>query len=281
MLNRHDVRASQDGRLPMGQPNEAMRSNGPPRRMTWGTTTPGLTVALLGAVTLRVDGTEIPIPRRQVRVLLALLALRGGTGVTLDDVADALWEDHLPKDPIHAVHVYVSRLRALHPAVAAAVVTTPAGYKLELEEGRLDTARFAALAAEAGRCLEVDPASALAKLDGALSMWVGPACGDLHCAEFAAPAVRRLEELRLGALEDRYTAEVRLGMAGRALPGLRQLAERNPFRDRTVALFLRALQEDGRRLEAIEYYREHCQLVKRELGFVPSAPFEEAMAAVG
>lgn len=236
-------------------------------------------IRLLGPIELEVGGRVVPLRRRQVRALLALLALHPVEGVLIDTIIDALWDDELPGDPRHAVHVYVSRLRSLHPALADAVVTTPGGYRLDAHPEQTDAARFEAHAAAAHAELARAPWEALRLLDGALALWRGRAFGSLHYAEFLANDVRRLEERLLHAKEDAFEADLRLGRAARVIAGLQQMTQHHPYRDRPVQLLVSALEADGRRTEALVAHRSYCQRIRQEFGVQPEFPFPTPMVA--
>lgn len=229
-----------------------------------------INVGLLGPVELTLDGASITIARRQVRGVLAILALRPGRTVAVDGIVDALWDGRPPQDPCHAVHVYVSRLRSCHEAVAEAVETELDGYRLAIPPDQVDINRFRELATEGRRRLDDDPAAALTLLDAALDLWRGPALGCFRYAEFAGEIVRRLEDEQLDASEDRYEASIRLGEARRVIPAIQELVDRNPYREHPVALLMSALIRDERRIEAIAVYRRHADRLEADLGVEPS-----------
>ena len=56
-----------------------------------------------------------------------------------------------------------------------------------------------------------DPGKAAALARDALGLWRGPALADFTYEEFAQDEIRRLEELRLRALETRVEADLALG----------------------------------------------------------------------
>src|SRR5690349_8330351 len=90
-------------------------------------------LALLSRVACR--GREITAPR--LRGLLALLAADLRTGCSTGRLVEGLWADELPERPGKAVQILVSRLRA--QLGAELVVSTPAGYRLALEETQVDS----------------------------------------------------------------------------------------------------------------------------------------------
>jgi DNA-binding SARP family transcriptional activator len=221
------------------------------------------------------------IGRPKVRTLLAVLALDVGRVVSNDRLTDALWGLDLPDDPHHALHMYVSRLRKLHPAIKQAVVTATCGYSLQLASGHIDAVRFERVTAAAQRRIRSNPRLAVRAFDGALAMWRGEALGDLGYKEFASGTVRRLEELRLTTIEDRYDAAIRMGAAAEVLPQLHQLAREHALRDRPIELLLQAMQEAGKHSDVRSAYREYCERLERDYGLPPSPGLRRLAASNG
>jgi len=89
-------------------------------------------IRLLGRFAVDLDGQEIALREfggGLARRLLRLLALRRGTLVPKDLIADALWPDDPPADPAGNIEVLVSRIRrALGDR--ALIRTGPGGYVL-------------------------------------------------------------------------------------------------------------------------------------------------------
>ena len=72
-------------------------------------------IRLVGPLLVRRGGVPVPataVGNLNARALLALLAVRRGGAVTLDAIADALWEQAPPRDPAANIATLVSRLRA-------------------------------------------------------------------------------------------------------------------------------------------------------------------------
>ena len=83
---------------------------------------------------------------------------------------------------------------------------------LRIEPEALDLHRFERLVEEGGKALAAaEPNRAAELLRSALSLWRGPALVDFAYEAFAQPAIVRLEELRLAALESRIDADLALG----------------------------------------------------------------------
>jgi DNA-binding SARP family transcriptional activator len=166
--------------------------------------------AILGPVEVRRDGSELPLGGPKQRAVLAALLLAPNEVVSRDRLVEALWGDRAPPTAQRSLDSYVSRLRRLL-GPDRLVRRTP-GYSLRVDPEELDLGRFESLvsrgrdAAAAG-----DPATAAQALGDALSIWRGPALADLLYEPFAALESERLEERRLGALEDRVDAQLAIG----------------------------------------------------------------------
>jgi DNA-binding SARP family transcriptional activator len=167
------------------------------------------------------DGESV-VPRAggKLRALLAVLLLSANEVVSSDRLLEALCGEHPPESGAKALQVRVSQLRkALGPG-GSVVLTRAPGYLLALEGEQLDLSRFERLVAEAD---QADPPLAAVKLREALALWRGPPLGDLAYESFAQPAIGRLEELRLGALEKRIEADLALGRHAELVGELEEL----------------------------------------------------------
>jgi hypothetical protein len=134
----------------------------------------------------------------------------------------------------------------------------------------IDAARFERLAREGHQQIRTDPSGARAALIEALGLWRGDALVDVAYAEFAQAEIRRLEELRLGALEDRLEAELALGGHLAVISELESLLDANPLRERLRGLLMLALYRSGRQAEALRVAGVGRRLLSEELGIDPS-----------
>ncbi|MEV5749995.1 BTAD domain-containing putative transcriptional regulator [Actinoallomurus sp. NPDC052308] len=215
------------------------------------------------------DGTEVPLGGPARRALLALLLSRPGEIVAADRLADEIDPDGAPS--AHALQSQVSRLRAvLGPEVPIERAGT--GYRIVVAPDDVDASRFERLAREGRAALRDDDAGrAVALLREALGLWRGAALADLGEGETVRAAAVRLEELRLGATEDRIEGELRLGEHRAAVPELRELVGRHPLRERAAGLLMRALFAAGGPAEALVVFEETRRHLADELGADPSA----------
>ncbi len=87
---------------------------------------------MLGSLDVVVDGRSVQIGGPKPRALLAVLAARGGAVVSVDALADALWEGSPPGQPGRSVQVYVSAVRKALGVREVALRSVPGGYRLDL-----------------------------------------------------------------------------------------------------------------------------------------------------
>ncbi|WP_433472167.1 BTAD domain-containing putative transcriptional regulator [Spirillospora sp. CA-142024] len=215
------------------------------------------------------DGGEVPLGGPARRALLALLLVRPGEVVSADRLADEI--DPAGALSAHSLQSQVSRLRSALGA-GAAIERAGAGYRIVVEPDDVDASRFERLAGEGRAALaDGDAARAVALLNEALKLWRGPALAGLPESDTAQGAAVRLEEQRLGALEDRIEAGLRLGEHRAAVPELRELVGRHPLRERPAGLLMRALFAEGGQAEALVVFEETRRHLADELGADPSA----------
>jgi DNA-binding SARP family transcriptional activator len=95
---------------------------------------------ILGPLEVVENGQALDLGGQKQRALLAILLLYAGEVVSTDRLIDALWADEPPETGRKALQVYVSGLRKL--LGRERIETRPPGYRLRLEQGELDLARF-------------------------------------------------------------------------------------------------------------------------------------------
>src|SRR5262249_9027631 len=151
---------------------------------------------LLGPFQVVRGDSVVAVGRRQVRALLAILALRVNAAVTTDELVELLWPGDAPGRPQTAIHGYVSALRKL--LGREAVETAGGGYILRAEGEQVDVRRYEQRVADAqGLLTRGDALTGLQLLRDAGALWRGPPLSDFSYDGWAQPEIRRLEELRL------------------------------------------------------------------------------------
>jgi DNA-binding SARP family transcriptional activator len=231
---------------------------------------------ILGPLEVEADAQVLPIGSRQPRALLTILLLDANRVVSRDRLMEALWGDEPPERATNALQVYVSQLRKA--LGADVIVTQPRGYLVHVADGELDLERFESLVAES-RPLE--PAAAAARLlREALSLWRGEPLADLADVPYVEGERRRLEELRLGALEARVEADLALGRHAELVPELESLVREHWLRERLRGQLMLALYRCGRQADALEVYRSGRRLLDEELGLQPDDELQRLERAI-
>ena len=173
---------------------------------------------VLRPVKAAVDDHPVANGAGKPQALLAMLALSEGSPVSSAALTDGLWGETPPATAPTMVQVYVSQLRKVLGGSnnGAEIVTRGRGYELRLGEGELDVRRFERLVAEGS------PREALA-------LWRGPPLDDVATEAFASLEIRRLEELRLAALEMAIDQDLAAGRHAEVVGELETLVAQEPL----------------------------------------------------
>ena len=234
---------------------------------------------ILGPLEVLDDGVEVSLGGPKPRGLLALLLLHPNEVVPADRLIDELWGEDSPARATAALRVTVSRLRKALPADV--VTTRPPGYVARVDPDQLDLHRFERLVEEARGLLSRElAADAAERLRQALALWRGPALADFAYESFAQPAIARLEEIRLGAVELRIEADLALGLHDELVGELEELIAEQPLRERLRGYLMTALYRAGRQAEALDAYRDARRVLVEELGIEPSPALQELERAI-
>jgi DNA-binding SARP family transcriptional activator len=231
---------------------------------------------ILGPLEVVEQGRVLALGGSRQRTLLALLLISANEVVSADRLADELWGAEPPRAAANALHYHVSQLRKTL-APSDAIVTQEPGYVIRVGADELDLFRFERLVRDAQ---EAEPELSARLLRDALGLWRGPALADLANEPFAEAEIRRLEELRLGALERRVEADLALERHPELVAELEMLVQAHPLRERLRAALMRALYGSGRQADALEVYRETRRLLVDELGIEPSPALHELEQAI-
>ena len=231
---------------------------------------------ILGPLEVVRDGQVVKLGGALQRTLLALLLTSANGVLSVDRLIDALWGERPPREAQNALQYHVSQLRKAlgGPDV---IETREPGYVVRVSPDELDLLRFEQLVETAEGA---PPERAARLLRDALGLWRGPPLADLKNEAFAQSEIRRLEEVRLTALERRVDADLALGRHARLIPELEALVHEHPYREHLRAALMRALYAAGRQAEALAAYRDARQTLVEELGIEPSPALQELEQAV-
>jgi len=233
-----------------------------------GRTVEGVEVRLFGQLEVTEGGAAVAVRGTKQRALLALLALQRGEPVSADRLIDVLWGDGQATNPSNALQAQIGQLR--RALGATAVVTSEAGYALDVRPDDVDVVCFEQLVAE-GRRLVADgkAAQGSAVLGEALRLRRGEPLAEFAFVSFADAERTHLDELTLEALESRAEADLVLGRHGELVGELEGLCRDNPLRERLWELLMLALYRSGRQAEALRAYGEARDGLVGELGISP------------
>src|SRR5215207_8231426 len=117
-------------------------------------------------------GKALRLGSRKARALFARLLLEPNRTVSVERLVDDLWAEEVPESAVKMIHIHVSALRKV--LAPGTLQTRHPGYALEVDDDAIDITRFERLRAAGHAALEVgDPATAAARLRGALALWRG------------------------------------------------------------------------------------------------------------
>ena len=226
------------------------------------------------------DNEWTAISAAKWRSLLACLLLRAGQLVPTDNLILELWGDSPPGTANNLVSIYVHRLKkVIGDTEGKTLVYRAPGYMLRLAPGDVDIEHFESLAAEGADLLAAGhEARAAEALSEALGLWRGSLLADVPQTSLIATQADRAAELWLTATELRVAADLACGHAVQVIPELRGLVREYPLRERLWAALIRALEEAGRRAEALERYAQARQVIADELGVDPGAELQRLYA---
>lgn len=217
-------------------------------------------IRLLGLVEASHDGHAVPLGGAKPRALLAILALHANAPVSADRLIEGLWGERPPATAHKVVQVLVSQLRKQLAGSGAEILTRGHGYELRVDPDAVDALHFERLLTSGVNG---------SHLGDALALWRGPPLDDLADEPFAAPEIRRLEELWLDARQAATDAALADGRHAEVLGELDDLVRAHPLRERLHGQRMLALYRCGRQAEALEAFRHARRALLDEVGLEP------------
>ena len=226
-------------------------------------------ISVLGPVEVSVGGQPVAIGAGKPRALLALLALHEGTTVSTVRLVEGLWGAQPPATAHKMVQLYVSQLRKAlaNGEDGGGIVTRGRGYELRLGDGGLDARDFEQLIS-GGMPRE------------ALVLWRGAPLADVADEPFAGGEIRRLEELRLQAIELAVDRDLAGGRHREVVGEIEAAAAEEPLRERLHAQRMLALYRSGRQADALEAYRDFRGTLVEAIGAEPGPDLRHLHEAI-
>jgi DNA-binding SARP family transcriptional activator len=230
---------------------------------------------ILGPLEVEASTGPVALGGQRQRALLAALLLEAGRVVPTDRLVDELWGEEPPRTATTSLQNAISRLRR---ALGDEVIETRApGYVLNADPEWIDATRFERLLRAARGAA---PRERRELLEQALALWRGPALAEFTFAQFAQAEIRRLEELRLVAVEERIDVDLELGRHGDVVGELEALIAAHPLRETLRRQLMLALYRSGRQAEALEAYQEARTRFVEVLGIEPGPELRRLQAEI-
>jgi WD40 repeat protein/DNA-binding SARP family transcriptional activator len=229
-------------------------------------------ILLLGPVEVLRDGAHLALGGPKQRTVLALLASHAGSVVSTDSLLEGVWGESPTPGARSTLQTYVSNLRT---GLGDVIVREGGGYRLDIDSGLVDKRRFEEAVATALPLVERSPVEAADTLRSALALWRGHPFADVAESFPLELEARRLDELRLSAVEARIDAELLLGHHAELVPELEVLCTDHPLREGFRAQQMLALYRCGRQAEALRAYQKTRTYLADELGLEPSPELRE------
>ncbi|TVL87901.1 AfsR/SARP family transcriptional regulator [Streptomyces sp. SAJ15] len=247
-------------------------------------------IKLLGPLSVEACGQSIVPSAGKPRQILALLSVYANQMMPVPTLMEEIWGTELPRSALTTLQTYILQLRrrlaaAYGPeepdASKAVLATRYGGYLLEAEPGSVDVHEYDRLVAAGHDALDAgDDEEASLLFREALAVWRGPALVDVRVGPILEIEVARLEESRLGVLERRIEADLRLGRHAELLTELTELTARHPLHEGLHAQCMAALYRAGRPWQALEVYQGLRGRLVEDLGLEPSPRLQKLQQAV-
>jgi len=239
------------------------------------------TYRVLGQIEVSDGQQTLPLGGPRQVMLLAYLLLNANRAIPSDVIAERLWSQ-AADGSLKRMQMAVARLRkALEPLGSAGLRTVSGGYVFTVAEGELDADVFETSVMDGRDALERgDAERARLTLATALALWRGPALAEVAFHEFAQAEIRRLDELRLIALETRIEADLLLDRHREVIGEIATVLAGEPARERLAGQLMLALYRSGRQADALEVFQRTRVRLDTELGLAPGPALQRLQAQI-
>jgi DNA-binding SARP family transcriptional activator/tetratricopeptide (TPR) repeat protein len=237
---------------------------------------------LLGPFEWRVANAPVTLRSPNSRTLLAALVVDPGRVVPVAELTEAIWGASQPDDPRRTLHVCLTRARASLAAagVPDLIVSTPGGYRADIEPDAVDVTRFRRAVDRAiDEATRDDPDGGSDAMAEARRLWRGEPFTDIPSDYLHRRYGLQLTEQRLQAAEQWIDRRLATGHYADAVNELAELTAAYPLRERLWARLLTALHRSGRRSEALSSYHALRRQLADELGIEPGPELQQLYGA--
>ncbi|MET1074149.1 MAG: BTAD domain-containing putative transcriptional regulator [Umezawaea sp.] len=241
---------------------------------------PGVRFGVLGPVAAWRGADPVDVGHGKCFRVLGVLLLHANQRVDRERIIEDAWGGKPPRSAVNLVQKYVGDVRRSLDLGDGSLQTVGTGYLLHVAPDQLDSAQFARGLARARETRSSgDLTAARQHLADAVALWRGPAFSGID-TQAATTERARLDEYRIGALEDLAELDLLRGAHALAIPELSRLAAEHPYRERVRELLMIALYRNGRQGDALAVFRDVQRLLADELGAVPGHGLQHAHARI-
>lgn len=237
-------------------------------------------IRVLGPVTAFRDAVELDLGQPQARAVAAMLALRAGATVAVDELVDGVYGSRVPQRARQVIRIYISRLRKVLGGEVIVPLAGGEGYAIQVAPDAVDASRCERLLTQArARAVAGSDADAAGLFSKALAILEAePLLGVPGPA--AESARRRLAGLRLACVEDLAETWLRLGRHAEVVAEFADEAAAHPMNERLHRMLMVARYRSGRQDEAVGTYLALRTVLDDELGVAPSPETEAVYAGI-
>ncbi|ANZ39135.1 SARP family transcriptional regulator [Lentzea guizhouensis] len=225
---------------------------------------------MLGPLEAWHGDASVPLGDLQQRYVLVVLLLNANKPMTPERITEIVWPDQPERKNL--VRGYIKGLRkAFELARAGDVVieTTPTGYVLRIDEGKIDTVRFDRLREQAARAVhENEQRRAVDLLREAVALWRGGFIEDIDIDRVGGVDVVFSDEGYHDALGDLAELELLVGDHRSARDRMRRAVRTRPDHQKYAELLMRALIAGGDQVGAIKVFEAAGEALA-QAGFEP------------
>jgi SARP family transcriptional regulator, regulator of embCAB operon len=247
-------------------------------------------IKVLGPLSAEVAGRSVLPSAGKPRQVLALLAVYASQIIPVPTLMEEIWGTDMPRSALTTLQTYILQLRRLLAAAYGpdslydskeVLVTRYGGYLLDVQPGSVDVHEYDQLVAAGRAATERSDDLAVSLIyRQALSLWRGDALVDVRIGPLLEIELVRLQESRLGVLERRIDADLRLGRHGELLSELTALSTRHSLHEGIHAQCMVALYRAGQQWRALEVYQTLRRRLAEDLGLGPSARLQRIHHAI-
>lgn len=236
---------------------------------------------VLGGLEVRASDIRINVKAPKQRAVLTTLLLDVNNEVPVDRLTLYVWDGRPPVAVQATLQSYIYRLRrSLSPLDGVQLETGSASYTLQVDPAQTDVWYFRTAVARAHELVQDgDLDGAVRTFRQALSVWRGRALAGIS-GEYFQQEAQFLEDERIAAHEELFSAELALGAHRKILPELQKAASIHRYHETFRAQLMLALYHSGRQAEALQVYDLIRRQLREDLGIEPGPALQDLHRAI-